>query len=225
MKKLLEFFINLFKRNKKATDTSNTLMPNKYLSDSEFRTIAAEFDIPLACVYTIFEVEAGGKSGFLQEDSTLPVTLQEGHIFYKYAKQKKLDVDYLSKAYPTICYPKWTKQHYKTGKKEYERYLLAKTIDEECAMLSTSWGIGQCMGFNYKACGYTSLQEFIKDMHTSEVYQLRAMCNFIKSNPKMYNALKNKDFTTFASLYNGPGQVDLYSGKLQKAYNKHITNS
>ena len=38
---------------------------------------------------------------------------------------------------------------------------------------------------------------------------------------KMYKALQNKDFKTFASIYNGSGQVDYYGSKLEQAYNKY----
>ena len=34
-------------------------------------------------------------------------------------------------------------------------------------------------------------------------------------------ALQNKDFKTFASIYNGPGQVDYYGNKLEQAYNQY----
>ena len=47
-----------------------------------------------------------------------------------------------------------------------------------------------------------SVKEFVDAMYVSERNQLEAMCNFIKSNNKMYTALKNKDFNTFASIYN-----------------------
>jgi hypothetical protein len=219
MKKILSWIFSLF-QNSTTTEAIESPM-EKYLTDQEFTKIANEFNIEEACLRAVFKVEAGGKSGFLQQDPTIPVTLQEGHIFYKYAKNKGLDVNKLAKDYPTICYPKWTKTYYKTGLAEYDRYLLAKSVDEECAMLSTSWGVGQCMGFNYKACGYNSVSSFVEAMYTSESNQLRAMCNFIKSNKKMYTALQNKDFKTFASIYNGPGQVDYYGTKLEQAYNQY----
>ena len=58
-------------------------------------------------------------------------------------------------------------------------------------------------------------------MYESEEKQLRAMCMFIKSNPKMFNALKKDDWVTFASLYNGSGyKQNKYDTKLQLAYNK-----
>lgn len=195
---------------------------SKFLTEKSFNNIAKEFNLNPAHIKAIYEVETGGKSGFLKADNSKPVTLEEGHIFYKYTKKKGLNVQDLCNKYPTICYPKWTKKYYKTGLAEYARYELAKSIDEECAMLATSWGIGQLMGFNYQQCGYKNVKDFVNDMYISEENQLRAMCKFIKSNTRMFNALKMEDWATFASLYNGPSyELNKYDTKLKIAYNKY----
>lgn len=220
MSKLIEFILSLFKSSTKPEEEVKPM--NKFLSDQDFRDLGTEFGIEPACIRAIFKVEAGGKSGFLSVDPSKPVTLEEGHIFYKYGKQKGLDVDSLCISQPTICYKKWTKQYYKTGLAEYARYELASSINKEVAMLATSWGCGQVMGFNYKACGYSSVFKFVEDMYLSEKLQLRAMCMFIKSNTKMFNALRNKDWSTFAYCYNGPSyKENKYDQKLQNAYNSY----
>lgn len=216
IKKLFSLFFS-----KKQEIKEVTIPMNKFITDDDFIKLAKQFEIEVAALKAIFKVEAGGKSGFLKEDQNIPVTLEEGHIFYKYLQNKQKNAPEIAKTHPTICYKSWTKQYYKTGLNEYKRYLEAKEIDEECAMLATSWGMGQCMGFNYKACGYNSVQDFVKAMYESEYNQLLAMCNFIASNKKMHNALKNKDFNTFASIYNGPGQVEYYGNKLKTAYESY----
>ena len=224
--KFLSFILALFKKEKPSNTQTNdkqeeTQKVQKFITENDFYELSKEYGIEVAALKAIFTVEAGGKSGFLKEDPNIPVTLEEGHIFYKYMQEKHKNAAEIAKNYPTICYKSWTKRYYKTGLNEYKRYLKAAEIDEECAMLATSWGIGQCMGFNYKACGYNSVQEFVKAMYESERNQLLAMCNFIKSNNKMYKALQNKDFKTFASIYNGSGQVDYYGSKLKQAYEKN----
>ena len=203
---------------KKETKKKEVTMGKK-LTDSDFNMIALDFELKPAYVRAIFKVEAGGKSGFLKDDPKIPVTLEEGHIFYKYLKEKGYDVEDMCLKYGNICYQKWTKIHYRTGLKEYDRYLQAKKIDEECAMLATSWGLGQIMGFNYKAAGYNTVQDFVNAMYESEKNQLLAMCRFIKSNKAMYTALKNEDWAKFAKLYNGPGYaVNQYDKKLKEAF-------
>ena len=205
-----------------AIEKEEELQVSKKLTDNDIRNLAAQFGLKFAHIKAIFVVEAGGKSGFLADSPDIPVTLEEGHIFYKYLKQKGMDADTITKNYPTICYPRWTKAYYKKGKAEYERYLLAARIDEECAMLATSWGMGQVMGFNYKAAGYSNVKQFVNSMYASEKDQLLAMCNFIKSNSKMYNALKAEDWAGFARLYNGPGyEANKYDQKLKKAFDMY----
>lgn len=226
--KFLNFILSLFKKKELTTNPDinkekekEVEEVSKFITENDFQELATRFNIEVAALKAIFTVEAGGKSGFLKEDPNIPVTLEEGHIFYKYMQEKHKNASEIAKNYPTICYKSWTKQHYKTGLNEYKRYLLAKSLDEECAMMATSWGMGQCMGFNYKACGYNTVKEFVNAMYKSERNQLLAMCNFIKSNQKMYKALQNKDFNTFASIYNGPGQVEYYGSKLKQVYNKY----
>ena len=226
--KIFNWFLSLFSKPKLEPFPVPIIQPEpeepkmqKFITENDFDELAQKFNIEKAALKAIFTVEAGGKSGFLKEDPNIPVTLEEGHIFYKYIQNKHKNAAEIAKKYPDICYKSWTKQYYKTGLNEYKRYLKAAEIDEECAMLATSWGMGQCMGFNYKACGYNSVQEFVKAMYESERNQLLAMCNFIKSNNKMYKALQNKDFKTFASIYNGSGQVNYYGSKLEQAYEKN----
>lgn len=59
------------------------------------------------------------------------------------------DLGYLCKKFSTVFYPKWDKSKYLGGVHEYKRLELAQEIDEECALKSASWGIGQIMGFNF----------------------------------------------------------------------------
>ena len=219
--KLLSWIFSIFSK-KPEPPKEEVKKVSKFITEQDFDELAQQFNIEKAALKAIFKVEAGGKSGFLKEDPNIPVTLEEGHIFYKYLQNKHKNAAEIAKNNPTICYKSWTKQYYKTGLNEYNRYLKAAKIDEECAMLATSWGMGQCMGFNYKACGYNSVKEFVDAMYISEKNQLLAMCNFIKSNTKMYKALQNKDFNTFASIYNGPGQVEYYGSKLKQAYNSYL---
>ena len=40
------------------------------------------------------------------------------------------------------------------------------TIDEECALLATSWGIYQIMGFNYSVAGYRDVEDFVTAMNS-----------------------------------------------------------
>ncbi len=86
-------------------------------------------------------------------------------------------------------------------------------------MLSTSWGIFQCMGFNHEAAGYKNVRDMIENFKISEYYQAAGGLSFIKSNHSMYQALKTMDWPTFAMYYNGKNYHQFsYDIKLSAAY-------
>ena len=197
--KIFNWFLSLFSKPKLEPFPVPIIQPEleepkmqKFITENDFDELAQEFNIEKAALKAIFTVEAGGKSGFLKEDPNIPVTLEEGHVFYKYIQNKHKNAAEIAKKYPDICYKSWTKQYYKTGLNEYKRYLKAAEIDEECAMLATSWGMGQCMGFNYKACGYNSVQEFVKAMYKSERNQCVILLNLITKCIKHYKTKISK---------------------------------
>ena len=86
---------------------------------------------------------------------------------------------------------------------EWQAYETASKIDAEAAAQSTSWGIGQIMGFNYKALGYSSAVEMAADFDARLEAQLVGMSKFIRSNSRAYNALLRSDLPAFVDAYNG----------------------
>ena len=90
-------------------------------------------------------------------------------------------------------------------------------MDEGAAIQATSWGAFQVMGFHFKALGYASLQAMRVDMDT-EQGQLEAFVRFVRADPRLVDALKRHDWHAFAGVYNGPGQIDVYAGRMADAY-------
>ena len=96
---------------------------------------------------------------------------------------------------------------------------LALELDDYCAMMSTSYGIFQIMGFNHKSAGYDTVSSFVEAMGKSEENQIKAFCHFIKNNG-LISIINKLDFATFARRYNGPNYAqNSYDVKLRKAYN------
>ena len=88
--------------------------------------------------------------------------------------------------------------------------------------MSTSYGAFQIMGFNYEASGYDNIDDFVKAQNTTKG-QVEAFVEFAKSSASRLQAMKDKDFTEFAKLYNGESYKDWnYDIKMQNAYNKLI---
>ena len=97
--------------------------------------------------------------------------------------------------------------------------LKAMTYDEDAALQSYSWGIGQVMGFHWKLCGYTSVQSFARDMCEYEGKQLRAMTAYIANKAGLADALRSHDWRQVAYLYNGEDYAkNKYHLKLPEEY-------
>jgi hypothetical protein len=78
------------------------------------------------------------------------------------------------------------------------------------------------MGFNYAACGFTSVTQFVNVMKSGEDGQIAVFTDFIRGNPGLLQALRSKDWPSFARLYNGPGAVAQYAGRISAAYQMHL---
>lgn len=174
-------------------------------------------DVP--SIKAVVAVESAG-SGFLSDDR--PKILFEGHKFWKELEKKgTFDLAELASKHPDIVYKKWTKKYYKGGIAEYERFDKAALIDKDSAMMATSWGMFQIMGFNYATCGYNSVGDFVEDMHISELQHLKAFGHFIENN-NLVTHLKNHDWASFARGYNGSGYAaNKYDVKLEQKYNEY----
>jgi peptidoglycan hydrolase-like protein with peptidoglycan-binding domain len=191
----------------------------KALSNDDFVKLADVFKIDVPSVKAVMEIESNG-SGFLLNESApcRPKILFEGHIFYRQTSKP------VSKTRPDLSYPSWTKRHYKGGSAEWGRLLDAMEFDPIAAVKSASWGLGQIMGFNHGILGYDNVEDMIIDAHKGEYYQAKHIFKFCQNHPsgKLMNALKAKNWTTFAYYYNGAGYAqNQYDIKLRNAYLKH----
>ena len=54
----------------------------------------------------------------------------------------------------------------------------AITLDRRAALRSTSWGIGQVMGFHAESLGYPDVETMVKAMVADEDEQLRAVATY-----------------------------------------------
>ena len=90
---------------------------------------------------------------------------------------------------------------------------------DDAALKAASWGILQILGENYRSCGCSCVQDFVKRMSTSTDEQLILGTKFICSSSRIKNALIQKDWASFARYYNGPGyEKNKYDTKLKAAY-------
>ncbi len=111
---------------------------------------------------------------------------------------------------------------YVGGQREYDRLEKAMELDQEAALRSASWGIGQVMGFNCEVAGFSTVDAMVEDMVASENAQLMAMANFIKSN-NLADALRRRNWVSFARGYNGRDfKKNEYDTRLAAAHAKYL---
>lgn len=214
----------------------------RFVGDEAFASAASALGCEEAAVRAVAEVETL-QDGFLK-DGRLTI-LFERHWFYKKlreALQYPINQDHVSQVLgynvpetaadkgtlllstvrdvaPDICNP--VAGGYIGKEAEWFRLSKATGYNVEAAYQSASYGRFQIMGFNHTACGYASAVEMVQSFAQSETKQFEGFTSFIKADANLLSALKAKNWTRFASGYNGPNYtVNAYHTKMANAYEK-----
>jgi hypothetical protein len=183
------------------------------LTDRGVDMASGQLDVGQAELWAVIRVETRGW-GFLADRR--PQILYERHVFHR------LTGGAFRAVAPEVSNPK--AGGYLGGRREYDRLNAALALDREAALSSTSWGIGQVMGFHAGSLGFETVDEMVLGMTVSEDRQLEAMIQFVLS-AGLKSALRQKDWTRFARVYNGPGFArNQYDEKLQFAYDDLVAN-
>jgi hypothetical protein len=197
---------------------------SQFLSEKDLIEFSQIFNLELAIVKAVNEVESSGK-GFLVDGR--PKILFEGHVFWNELVKRKINTEkYLTSNNKDVLYKAWTKKYYKGGAGEYLRLEKASKIinSEDCkqaAYCSASWGAFQIMGYHYEKLGYKSIWEFVDKMNENEGEHLKAFGLYLE-NFRLIQLLKQKKWAAFAKAYNGKNYaINQYDTKLEKAYEKY----
>jgi hypothetical protein len=197
---------------------------NKLLSEQDLIDFSNHFNLELAVVKAVNEVESNGK-GFLIDGR--PKILFEGHIFWRELEKRGIKPEsYMNSNNQDILFENYTKKYYAGGTAEYARLEKAKNIGSDkkitdAANSSASWGLFQIMGFNALSIGYQSIDEFVEKMNQNEGEHLKAFGLFLEKN-NLISLLRNKNWASFALKYNGPAyKTNKYDEKLMRAYQKY----
>ena len=173
------------------------------LTTAGFAAALAEIGAAEPSLWAVLSTETSG-CGF--QANRKPKVLFERHWFHHFTGGRYDAHD------PDISAP--TQGGYGApGENQYLRLRAAMQLDEEAALQSASWGLGQIMGFNFKAAGFSDVRTMVASFVESEDAQLTAMAAFLKGAKG--DALQSKAWDTFARLYNGPNYAaNNYSGHL-----------
>lgn len=190
------------------------------VSLQKIQSEAKRLGVEVAALRAILEKESKG-SGF-NADGT-PKILYERHIMYqrltehfglstaKYWATGRSDLVY-SKGYGAGGYGKYSEQPKKLE--------AAAKIDRTSALESCSWGIAQIMGYHWKLCGFSSVQQFVNAMYKSEDSQFEVFVKFLEGSG-IVPYLKKLDWANVALRYNGKNyKQNNYDVDLKRYYLK-----
>lgn len=179
--------------------------------------ISNEKKIPFSHLAAVVEVESGGKSHVIVNGIEEPLIRFEGHYFYR----RLLGSERNKAVNLGLANPK--AGAVKNPRSQTDRWnkLLnpAMKINENAALESTSWGIGQVMGANWKSLGFNSVQDLVQTARSRIEGQIDVMLRFIEHND-LLDELMRGDWLAFARAYNGPAQANSYARLLGNAVTK-----
>jgi N-acetylmuramidase/Putative peptidoglycan binding domain len=163
------------------------------LTQDGLETSAELIDIDLPTIWAVIFTETSG-CGFFSDGR--PKILFERHVFHRLTGGR-FDADD-----PDVSQP--TPGGYGSGgAHQYDRLTAAILLDRQAALQSASWGLGQIMGENWHAAGFTNVEDMVTRMVAGEDMQFRAMASFIKSQG-VDVSLRSQNWASFARVYNGP---------------------
>jgi len=189
------------------------------LTEKDFQEAANLLGVPVASIKAVAEVESAG-SGFLS-DGRVKVQY-EPHIMYRRLKEHfgQARADRELKAHPGLVSTR-SGSYQSLDKEDKDMGRAADLIDRTSALESASWGAFQIMGYHWKTINYKSLQDFINDQYSARG-QLMSFVKFIQADSRLLRALRQKDWTTFARIYNGPNfKANKYDTKMAQAEARH----
>jgi len=183
----------------------------KPLSEAGISEAASNIGVGLPALWAVMTVETKG-CGFYADRR--PQILFERHIFHRRTNGK---FDALN---PGIS-NKVAGGYGANGAFQYERLAEAIALDRKAALESSSWGLGQVMGFNSVDAGFSDVEAMVSAMCDSEDAQLYAMIGFVTKND-LAKYLKKSDWAKFAYFYNGSDfQKNSYDTKLATAFARY----
>lgn len=190
------------------------------LDTNAVKNLASTIGLDLASVLAVAQVESGGRTGF-QPNGELTV-LFEAHLFYAELRRAGLNVTALQQKYPNLISPVWNRALYKGGDGENARLKLALTIHPSAARCA-SYGMFQILGSNCVSCGFPTAEKFVAYLKTGQIAHVATFLKFVSASPARLRALQQKDWATFARLYNGPAYAqNKYDVKIAQAYQKLV---
>lgn len=212
------------------------------LSKQQITSIANSIGVDYASFMAFLQVESGGvgfaKDGrliiqfephlFSRELTALGVkhTLTKktlkGRTYYSIETQT---VQVTAKSTYEINVTAWKIDNGVEGQtQEYKAFNKAFAINPDAAMKSASIGAPQILGLHYKRLGFKTVGAMWDAFRASELNQVKALATFIKTDPRLLKALKEKNWHLVATYYNGSDYQALAKNLGITPYNIQMSN-
>jgi hypothetical protein len=191
--------------------------------------LSERVEIDPAVAVAVLAIEAGGRA--FSADGRMIIRF-ENHIFFDRWGTGHGDVFARYFRFEPDPARRWQKHEWRPAESEpwrefhgsqrgeWEVFDLACRLSDHDARLSISMGAPQIMGFNHAAIGYSAVEEMFDAFSTSAHSQILGFFDFVRGpsgGSQRLAALQQRDFATFAALYNGPGQAARYASLLKDA--------
>jgi len=198
----------------------------------DFDRIATRLGIEAACLHAIAAAEVGA---LRPPPNAAPVIRFEVHSILKRSDKDLSSVIQLRDDAPTPWHADahwyksdpdddWQRVHSGSQGDEHAAMINAGQIDADAALMSTSWGVGQLMGWHWKDLGCSSVQEMVSQAYLGESEQFNQWRKFFENHKDgaLLPLTRRRDWRGFARIYNGSGQVDYYGKALATHYERAV---
>jgi hypothetical protein len=183
----------------------------------DIRAAAQTMGLEPEAMLALVEVESGGKAYTRIGDKDLPLIRWEGHYFYKLLPGDKR-AEAVRRGLAAERYGIVKNTNTQSGR--YAMLERAKAIDEDAALASCSWGVGQVMGANWEWLGYPSVKALVEEAMSGIRGQVLLMVRFI-DKAGLRDELQRHDWAGFARRYNGPSyRAFKYDERMRRAYER-----
>lgn len=163
----------------------------------------------VALIDAIIAVEAAGKP-FLKDGR--PTIRFETHVFSRYTAHM------YDATHPHLSTPDFDVNHSWSKERAYDQFNEAFDLNPVAAVMSTSWGAPQIMGFNWQDSYYNSIADFVYGMMTSANEGLFAMIRLCRKWGIDTDLIRHR-WKEFSGRYNGD-KTGVYARRLARAYNR-----
>lgn len=185
------------------------------IEEPDYADAAETLGCEVAAIKAVSKTESGSSGSYFKfqsDDDFVPAILFERHHFHRHTNGNYDRYNDISNPEPG---------GYGEHRMQYPKLMKAYMLDKKAALMSASWGKFQILASNYSSAGYSSPEEFVLAISKSEKNQLKAFVGFIQSNRVLLQAIRDKDWLTFAKTYNGPRQNG-YDLRMERNYNESI---